>query len=102
MTLVTNEVAVPNPSSVKTWRPRLRGGLTTERVGAELVLLDRATKKVHQLDAMGTRILDLCDGEHSALDIATCLAARYDASDERVQRDVAEFLRQLYAAGVID
>lgn len=102
MTQVNNENSVPNPSLTDNWRPRLRRGLRTERIGAELVLLDRAAKKVHQLDAMGTRILDLCDGEHNALDIATCLATRYDATEKRVQRDVAEFLRQLFAAGVID
>ena len=101
MTQATNENPLPNPSSADTWRPRVRAGLRTERVGAELVLLDRATKKVHQLDALGTRIFDLCDGEHSAADIATVLATRYDAAEERLRRDVADFLRQLAAAGVI-
>ncbi len=101
MTQTPNGNSAADPSSQNVWRPVVRAGLRAERVGAELVLLDRAKKKVHQLDAVGTQILELCDGKRSEFQIAHCLTTRYDTEQERLRRDVEDFLRQLAAAGVI-
>ena len=72
-----------------------------ERIGAELVLLDRTAQKVHRLDAFGTEILDLCNGQNAGLDIAEQLAPNYQTAEQQLQHDVKTFLGLLRTAGII-
>ena len=53
-----------------------------------------------ELNATGAEILALCDGNHSALDVAERLRARHPES-EQVWDDTHEFLLEMSRLGVI-
>ena len=60
-----------------------------------LVLLDLDTGEYYNLDEVGTRIWELCDGARTVADIARHIGEEFDASSQAVERDVLIFLEEL-------
>ena len=48
-----------------------------------------------ELNEIGGRIWELCDGNHSVSQVIAALAAEYDASEEVLENDVVELLENL-------
>src|SRR5438876_9019442 len=51
----------------------------------------------HDLNEVGSRIWELCDGAHSVEEIAHALVGEFDIDEETAQRDAAEFVQGLLA-----
>jgi len=68
---------------------------------AVTVLLDTSSGEYYALDDVGGRIWELCDGSQSVTDIATALAAEYDAPLDQIRADVVELLDDLAADGLV-
>ncbi len=74
------------------------------------VLLDRIDGKFYlvydynafELNEVGARIFDLCDGKNLIMDIVDKLANFYKVDKDGVQSDVTEYLNQLLRAEVIE
>ena len=60
-----------------------------------LVLLDLDTGEYYNLDEVGTRIWELCDGARTVSEIALRISEEFEASGETVERDVVKFLEEL-------
>ncbi len=53
------------------------------------------------LDALGTFVIELCDGEHTAGEIAEMLADRFKLTGREAELSTAEFLRRLARESII-
>jgi len=67
----------------------------------EMVLLDAERGIYYGLDPVGTRIWQLLGAGHDAEEITEQLTAEYDADPDLLRADVAAFLAQLAARGLI-
>jgi hypothetical protein len=66
---------------------------------ALIVVIDQ--RQLHTLNAVGTRVWELCDGR-SVGAIADALAAEFDVDRETALRDVLGFVAHLRELGVLD
>lgn len=66
---------------------------------ALVVLTDQ--RQLHRLNAVGTRVWELCD-ERSVADIIASIVAEFEVELEQAQRDVCEFLDHLRELGAIE
>lgn len=67
---------------------------------ALVVVIDR--RKLHSLNEVGSRVLELCDGQRDATAIATELTAELDVQRDRALADVLVFLNRLLEEGAIE
>lgn len=54
---------------------------------------------MHQLNLVGGRIWSLCDGSRTLDEIVAALAVEFDAEDQELRADVAEFVADLRGRG---
>jgi coenzyme PQQ biosynthesis protein PqqD len=55
----------------------------------------------YSLNEIGSRIWELCDGNHSVSQLVGTLAAEYNAPNEDLENDVAELLETLQSGKLI-
>jgi hypothetical protein len=67
---------------------------------ALIVVIDR--KRLHTLNAVGTRVWELCDGGRSVAAIADAIAAEFEVERATALADVQRFVAELQALGAID
>lgn len=56
----------------------------------------------YELNEVGVRIWDLCDGDHTLADIATALASEYAVSADDANADAAAFVSELLAHKIVE
>jgi len=71
-----------------------------QSVGGRRILIQR--DQTYELDEVGGRIWELCDGTRSAADIAGALTQEYDVTPEQALADVQEFVQDLKAKGLLE
>ena len=81
--------------------PTRRSDVITRDLEGELIILDRAAGNVHQLNATASSIWNQCDGAHSTVEIAACVAVRFDQVPETILDDVVAALSSLRQLGLI-
>ena len=64
-------------------------------IGDEAVLLSAEDSSVHSLDAVGTRIWELCDGEKTVSEIVDLVVSEFEVDRETAEKDVVEFIEEL-------
>jgi hypothetical protein len=64
-------------------------------IDGEAVIITPGQMMVHVLNAVGSRIWDLADGERNIEDIAKVLSEEFDVSYNTVLRDTTEFTTDL-------
>lgn len=72
-----------------------------QKASNDLLLFNMDDGNYYSLDEIGSRIWELCDGNHSVSQVVAALAAEYDASDELLDKDVAELLENLHSMKLI-
>ena len=82
--------------------PRRAADIIGRRVDETFVLLNVRGGAYYTLDEVGGRIWELCDGTRSATDIATLLAADYDATAASIESDVHELVAELRREAMLD
>jgi hypothetical protein len=83
--------------------PKKIGELQTAVVGNEVLVHDTLHEKVHVLNAIAARILDLCDGATAPATIAGRLSREYDGTDPAVvERDVDAILLQFESLHLLE
>ena len=85
----------PEPSTYCSARPRLASGVRLSRDPLRDGWVLLGPELVCPLHGTASDILALCDGRRSIAEIASFLAARFDADVENVGADVARFLQDL-------
>ena len=77
-------------------RPKHRPDLLERDLGEETLLYDAEGGSVHLLNATGQVIWRLCDGQHSAEDMAAYLRLTFEFdADIDLKRDVSQTLAEL-------
>lgn len=67
----------------------------------EIVLLAPALDEYVALDAIGRRVWELLETARSVEELSATLAEEFDAPAERIAADVAPFLDELVAGGLV-
>src|SRR5690349_18341385 len=66
-----------------------------------MILFDSTTMVAYPVSASGALIWERCTGNRTSGDIVDDLLSVYDASRDRVERDVAAFVDQLVEIGLL-
>jgi hypothetical protein len=82
--------------------PRKSERIAARAVDGKAVVVVLDARKLHTLNAVGTRMFDLCDGTRDVAAIARQIAAEFDVDAECAQRDALSFLTQLVAEGAVE
>lgn len=80
---------------------RVDGGVRFRIVGGEGVVLHQGNREVLVVSEVGGRVLQLLDGAVPVGEVVARLQEEYEVEEERLRRDVLDFLRQLQEAGVV-
>ncbi|MGD8277851.1 MAG: PqqD family protein [Gemmatimonadota bacterium] len=89
-------------SATQTWKPTLRDDLSLQRVDGELLLMDGQKEHLHQLNEVGTFILERCDGERTVEDIVDDIVARYAVTKKRAAEDTEALLDEMKTLGIVN
>jgi hypothetical protein len=79
----------------KDCRPNRRADLKSHLVEEEMLVLDRASGLVHQLNRTATYIWKQCSGQCTPTEIAAQLSDIFEVDEETAFSDVVTTLRQL-------
>ncbi len=77
-------------------------GVVFRRILDEMVLLDTKGGEVVVLNDVGGDIWEYIDGSRSLKEILELLQERYEVEREVLERDLLEFVDQLWEAGLIE
>ncbi len=58
-------------------------------------------ESIFTLNEVGARVWELIDGKKSVVDITKVVSSEYDAPDEEIEKDIADFILQLKEASAI-
>jgi hypothetical protein len=71
-------------------------------VEGEAVLLDLHGRRIMGLNPVGSFTFGLVDGKRAVGDLAAAIAARFGVAEDRALADVAAFLGDLRARGLLE
>ena len=78
-----------------------KSGVTQREVDDELVVLNRGTKQVHQLNRTATYIWKELDKKKSVEEIAQSMARHFDVPPKRALLDVRRVVEELRSLGLL-
>jgi len=79
-----------------------RGDLKARSVDGEMVVLDRRTERIHQLNPTASFIWDRCDGDRTLEQIAGGMMEAFEVDRETAAQDVAATVRQFTDLGLLE
>jgi hypothetical protein len=82
--------------------PKRRVDVNVRMVDGEVVVLDRQSDLIHQLNHTASYIWDRCDGQSTVAEIANQLAAAFHVDAHTAGQDVATTIRQLHSLGLLE
>ena len=82
--------------------PSLRPDVRYRVVDGQAVVIVQEAGEALVLNAVGTRILELVNGRRSIDEIEERLGAEFEVEPRELARDVAAYLEELTAAGVVE
>ena len=84
-------------------KPLKLSRLAYRAIGDETLVLDtKVNREVHQLNALGTFIWDLCDGNHTRSDIINKVCDEFVVDRNEAEIDVLFFLNELQKKSLIE
>jgi methyltransferase-like protein len=82
-------------------RPNRRTEFEERVVEGEMVVMDKESEQIHQLNQTASFIWQLCDGDHDRQQIAEELAAVFEIDSVTAEADVADTLNKLEEIGLL-
>jgi pyrroloquinoline quinone biosynthesis protein D len=82
--------------------PRKSERIAARTVQGKAVVIILDAHQIHTLNAVGTRVFELCDGRRSVADIAVEIARHFEVDLSTAERDSLDFLQQLIAQGAVE
>lgn len=82
-------------------RPNRRTEFEERVVEGEMVVMDKQSEQIHQLNQTASFIWQLCDGDHDRQQIAEELATAFEIDAETAKADVADTLNKLEEIGLL-
>ena len=83
-------------------RPKKRGDIINEIVEYETVIYDPKNHNVHHLNPVAGVIWDLCDGSHTAKEIAKEIVNVLEANPSQVEGDVTKTIEEFQSKGLLE
>ena len=81
--------------------PKRGEQVIAQKASNDLLLFNIDDGNYYSLNEIGSRIWELCDGNHSVSQLVAALAAEYDTTNEDLEKDVAELLETLQSGKLI-
>jgi len=81
--------------------PKRGEQVIAQKASNDLLLFNIDDGNYYSLNEIGSRIWELCDGNHSVSQLVAALAAEYDITNEELEKDVAELLETLQSGQLI-
>jgi transcriptional regulator of acetoin/glycerol metabolism len=72
-----------------------------QKASNDFLLFNMRDGNYYSLNEVGSRIWELCDGDHSVAQLVEALKAEYDAPAESLTKDVLELLEELQTGKLI-
>lgn len=82
--------------------PRKSERIASRAVDGKAVVVVLDARKLHTLNAVGTRVFELCDGKRDVSAIATTIAEEFAVERGVAERDALTFITQLIAEGAVE
>lgn len=82
--------------------PRKHERIAARTVHGKAVVIVLDAHQIHTLNAVGTRVFELCDGQRSVAEIAVEVARHFEVELSTAERDSLDFLQQLIAQGAVE
>lgn len=96
--MYVSSTVVINSASV----PRKSERIAARAVDGKALVIALDERRIHKLNAVGTCVLEQCDGANDVKAIAEQVARRFQVDASTAERDAVTFLQQLAAHGVIE
>ena len=81
--------------------PRRKEQVISQKASSNLLLLNMSDGNYYSLNEVGSKIWELCDGNHSIAQLVDALTAEYDAPAETLKGDILELLDKLRSEKLI-
>ncbi len=81
---------------------RISPDVLFRELAGEAVLLDLKSQRYFGLDPVGTRIWQLLDERGKTESVLQAMLDEFDVEEAELRRDIAAFIRELEAAGLIE
>ena len=75
--------------------PQRQEQVIYQKASSAFLLLNMNDGNYYSLNEVGSRIWELCDGNHSIAQLVETLAAEYDVPEEVLAKDVLDLLEKL-------
>ena len=82
-------------------RPNRRTEFEERVVEGEMVVMDKESEQIHQLNQTASFIWQLCDGDHDRQQIAEELAEAFEIDADTAEADVADTSKKLEEIGLL-
>ena len=82
--------------------PKRRVDVKVRMVDGEVVVLDRQSDLIHQLNHTASYIWDRCDGQSTVAEIANQLAAAFHVDAHTAVQDAVTTISQLHSLGLLE
>lgn len=82
---------------------RQKEGISSRKLGNDLMLYDQENDKVHILNETGAMVWELLSGKNKILDIENTFIKQFaNTLPEELKRDINEILEKLVSEGLIE
>jgi Coenzyme PQQ synthesis protein D (PqqD) len=81
--------------------PQRKAQVISQKASNDFLLFNMDDGNYYSLNEVGSRIWELCDGNHTVAQLVTALQTEYDAPSETLQADVLEMLENLRSGELI-
>ncbi|MGD0966223.1 MAG: PqqD family protein [Candidatus Acidiferrales bacterium] len=75
--------------------PKRRDQVIAQKASNDFLLFNMENGSYYSLNDVGSRIWELCDGNHSVSQLVGALAAEYNAPAEVLEKDIVDLLQGL-------
>jgi hypothetical protein len=72
--------------------PKRGAQVIAQKAANDVLLLNMEDGNYYSLNEIGSKVWELCDGNHSVSQVVAVLAGEYDAPKEVLEKDVTELL----------
>jgi hypothetical protein len=76
-------------------------GQASRNVNGEALVVLTERRQLHRLNAVGTRVWEICDAQRVSEIVAT-IVAEFEVDNDVAARDVCEFLGSLHELGAVE
>ena len=82
-------------------RPKRSDRVLSQRASDATVLLALDNWRYYEVNDVGARVWECCDGTRSVAEVVTAVAAEYDVTEETVLADVRGLLADMVGEGLL-